>query len=556
MRKLAAVFVVLCLFAGIATGTVLYKKYAPTKERINQNILYQAEGDQVALILDYELQEEKGLYRGGQSYLPLTWVNDHLNERFYWDSGESLMVYALPETIVYADLETMGDSGAPLLVSEGGKIYISLGLVMNYTDIRASAFDGGDVKRVFIEKSWKPEEVADIRRAGKVRQKGGVKSPIVTDAAGGDRVVVLEEMEKWSKVATADGHMGYIQNRFLTRTRQETPISDFKAPVYKNISLGEKIVMVWHQVTTREANGNMELLLSSTRGVNVIAPTWYALADNEGNFNSLADKSYVEKAHARGLSVWALVDNFSDNVQTEVLLSSTSTRRKLIESLMAEADKYGFDGFNLDFEGIKEEAGVHYIQFIREMSVSCREKGLILSVDNYVPAAYNSFYNRKEQGTVADYVVVMAYDEHFAGGEPGSVSSIDYVNKGIADTLDLVPKEKLIGGVPFYTRLWTEKDGEVTSKAMGIFAAQEWITQNGMKLSWQNDLGQSYGQLENDDGVNYLWMEDKRSLELKMNLIRDYSLAGVACWKLGLETADVWDVVTWGLRPGDTKEPS
>ena len=299
----------------------------------------------------------------------------------------------------------------------------------------------------------------------------------------------------------------------------------------------------------------MEALIAATEGVNVISPTWYALTDNEGGYQSLADKAYVDRAHEMGLQVWALVDNFSDNVQTEVLLSSTATRNGLIEDLMAEADRYGFDGINLDFEGIREEAGVHYVQFIRELSVACREKGLVLSVDNYVPAAYNSFYNRREQGIVADYVIIMGYDEHYAGGEPGSVASIGYVNQGIADTLADVPKEKLINAVPFYTRLWTEKDGSCTSRAMGLEAAGEWIEENNVKMTWQEELGQYYGECENEDGMNYLWLEDVRSLELKMNLIRDYELAGVAGWKLGLETGEVWDVLNWKLRPGDTKEP-
>ena len=555
MRKAAVIFVILCLIAGLGAGAVLYKKYAPTKARADQGAIYGAEGSQVALVLDYELQEQQGIYENGQSYLPLGWVNEHLNERFYWDDGEKLLVYALPESIVYADASTMGTSGTPLLLDREDGVYLSLGLVANYTDIRVSAFDGGDVKRVYIQSSWEPVETADIGRNGKVRQKGGVKSPIVTDVFKDDEVVVLDTMESWSKVATPDGHMGYIQNRFLKNIRAEQPVSDFEAPVYTNISLDEKIVLVWHQVTTQAANKGMEALIAATEGVNVISPTWYALTDNEGGYQSLADKAYVDRAHEMGLQVWALVDNFSDNVQTEVLLSSTATRNGLIEDLMAEADRYGFDGINLDFEGIREEAGVHYVQFIRELSVACREKGLVLSVDNYVPAAYNSFYNRREQGIVADYVIIMGYDEHYAGGEPGSVASIGYVNQGIADTLADVPKEKLINAVPFYTRLWTEKDGSCTSRAMGLEAAGEWIEENNVKMTWQEELGQYYGECENEEGMNYLWLEDVRSLELKMNLIRDYELAGVAGWKLGLETGEVWDVLNWKLRPGDTKEP-
>ena len=171
---------------------------------------------------------------------------------------------------------------------------------------------------------------------------------------------------------------------------------------------------------------------------------------------------------------------------------------------MKEADTYGFDGFNLDFESLKSSAGPHYVQFIREMSVSCRQKGLVLSVDDYVPAVYSAFYNRKEQGIVADYVIVMGYDEHFAGGDAGSVASISYVENGITGTLKEVPKEKLINSVPFYTRVWTEKDGKTTSKAYGMTAAKKWVDENNVELTWQDKVGQYYGEIENENGVQKL----------------------------------------------------
>ena len=257
----------------------------------------------------------------------------------------------------------------------------------------------------------------------------------------------------------------------------------------------------------------------------------------------------MDRAHEKGLQVWAVLDNFSrecsKNVQAEVLLSRTSVREKLIENMMTEADRYGFDGINLDFESLKTAAGVHYIEFIRELSVSCRKKGLVLSVDNYVPAVYNRFYNQKEQGNVADYVIIMGYDEHYAGGEAGSVSSIGYVENGIKDMLSLVPKEKVINAVPFYTRLWTGSGDNASSRAMGISEATKWVSESGMDLTWDDSAGQYYGRLDSQNGEQQLWMEETRSLGLKMDLIKKYDLAGVAGWRLGLETSDVWDVIGW-----------
>jgi len=419
-----------------------------------------------------------------------------------------------------------------------------LGLIANYSDIQIEAFDAGNIRRVFLT-DWGTRTVTTVQKEGNIREKGGIKSPIVTSVEENAQVTVLETMETWSKVMTADGHIGYIENKRLTEAVEQAFSSGRQPEVYAGTSLDEKVVLGWHQVTNAEANQYLDQVLEGTEGINVISPTWFSLTDNNGGYKSLASKAYVERAHELGLQVWALLDNFSDDVQTEVLLSSTSTRRKLINSLMEEVDAYGLDGLNMDFESLKPEAGVHYIQFLRELSIPCRERGIILSVDNYVPIEYNKFYDRTEQGIVADYVIIMGYDEHYVGSDAGSVASLEYVRGGIERTLEEVPKEKVINGVPFYTRIWTEDQNGLQSEAYGIQAAKEWIEENDVELYWQQELGQYYGELETPDGIQYLWMEEEESLGLKMELIRSYDLAGVACWKLGLEDEAVWEVIGW-----------
>lgn len=192
--------------------------------------------------------------------------------------------------------------------------------------------------------------------------------------------------------------------------------------------------------------------LENTKGINVISPTWFALTDSEGNFSSFASSAYVKRAHDMGIEVWGLIDNFSnkDAVDTYELLSYTSRREKLTENLVNTALEYGLDGINVDFESISQDAGTHFIQFIRELSVTCRKNGLVLSVDNYVPTGYTDHYDRKEQGVFADYVIIMGYDEHYSGSpEAGSVASIGFVEDGIRRTVDQVPAEKVINAVPF-----------------------------------------------------------------------------------------------------------
>jgi spore germination protein YaaH len=525
-------------------GTRILERYIPTDEKADITQLLGVTDDKVALFLNEELQEEKGIYVEGQTYLPIDWVNRTLNERFYWDTYEKLLVYALPDSIVYADHTTMGSTGKPLIWVDQNDVYLSAGLVSNYTDIRVTAYDSAQNKRMYVNNTWDPLNTAVVMKDSNIRVKGGVKSPIMTWAAKGSRVTVVESMSRWDKVRTEDGFVGYVEHRRLADRSSETLKSTFEKPVYKNITMDEPVTLAWHQLTSAEGNASFDNLIANTKGVNVISPTWYELTDNEGNFRSLADAGYVKKAHGKGLKVWALINNFSKDVNTEILLSKTTTRRKLIESLMAEAEKYGFDGINLDFEGIKEEAGVHYIEFIRELSISCREKGLVLSVDNYVPMAGNKFYNRKEQGIVADYVIIMGYDEHYPGGDSGSVASIGYVENGVKDTLLEVPKEKVILAIPFYTRVWTEDEsGKTTASSIGIANAKKWISENKVELNWLDESGQYYGEIKTSDGLKKIWLEEERSIGLKMNVIKQHNLAGVACWKLGFEPAELWDEI-------------
>lgn len=543
LHTLLGMFLVIIIGAASAGGFILYQKYSPSKERVDINELFGVSGDKVALILNEELQEDTGLYIDGQTYLPITWVNDYINERFYWDSNEKRLVYALPDTIVYADANTEGNGGK-LLYEKDDDVYLSLGLVSNYTDIRTEVYDGGEIKRVFIWNTWGEESTASIRGTGRLRVKGGVKSPIVTDVLKDTKVKILDTMDNWSYVQTDTGYLGYIQNRKLTKKEKRIVDSGFQSPIYESQSLGENVCLVWHQVTTQAANNDLERLLANTKGVNVISPTWFSLTDNEGNFDSLASRAYVETAHSKGIQVWALLGNFNENVQTEVLLSRTSTRKKLIESLMSEIKEYDIDGLNLDFESLKSSAGPHYIQFIRELSVSCRKEGVILSVDNYVPAPHTEFYNRKEQGIVADYVIIMGYDEHYGGGDMGSVASLPYVENGIKDTLAVVPKEKVINGVPFYTRIWSVTGNKTSSSAKGITAAKKWIEENKVSLEWDDELGQYYGELKGEKTSQYIWMEEERSLSLKADLVDKYNLSGIACWKLGLEPSNIWEVIS------------
>lgn len=545
--SLFTVLITVMFLVGGTAGFIFYQKYAPSKEKADLQEWTGVSGDDAVIIFNDEMirDGEHGRFIDGQAYLPITWVNEYLNKRFYWDQANHQLIYTLPDNIVYAGKDTVGSSGHPLFVETEENVWLLSGLILNYTDARIESFGEGEGKRIFVNTAWDTQQMSNVKKEEAVRVRGGVKSSVLTMVSADENVQILESLENWSKVRTADGYIGYMRNKCLGKVEEQPLISMFSAPVYSGMSMDEPICLVWHQVTSKTVNTKMKDLISKTRGVNVIAPTWFMLTDNKGNFDSLADQGYVEQAHAMGLQVWAVLDNFNrgENVQSEILFADTNARKKLILGLMNEVEKYGIDGINLDIEGIKSSAGPHYIQFVRELSIDCRKTGTFLSVDSYVPTTYNRFYDWEEQGCVTDYVVIMGYDEHYAGGEAGSVASIGYERKGIEDMLQMVPKEKIVSGIPFYTRIWKVTETETTSTAMGIEAAKKWVEEHKTELYWQEELGQYYGESNAEDGMYQIWMEEERSIGEKMALIQQYDIAGVACWKLGFEPASIWNVI-------------
>ena len=414
--------------------------------------------------------------------------------------------------------------------------------------IQGEVYDKPD--RIVVSYKWGDINTVSVSKDTEVRYQGGIKSPILSDVKKGDTLILLEEMENWSRVMTADGIDGYVEKKNLEKP-QTTELSytgEYKED-YSSLTREHKINLAWHQVTSEAANAALGETIQNMAGVNVISPTWFSVTANEGTISSLASADYVNEAHSRGMEVWGLIDNFNPDVSTLETLSSRNSREHIIQKLLEEAQRVALDGINVDFEALTEEEAPHFIQFVRELSVVCRANNLVLSVDNPVPQ-FTGFYNRKEQGIVADYVIIMGYDEHTTGSEEaGSVASLPFVKEGIEKTLQEVPKEKVINGIPFYTRLWTESNnGTLSSEVMTMDAASQYIQENGIEVYWEKETAQNYGELLTDNGTQKIWLEDEQSIEEKMKLISQYELAGVASWKLGFERADVWSVISQYLQ--------
>ena len=572
-RRTNKVLIAILLFVIIAmvgACTLVWIKYGPTNERYDLNKYFGVEKEsELGITINNEVMEMKGLRIDNTVYIPYEIVRDYLNGRFYFDSNENILLYTLEDAIVrtgvgsktYTIAKEEYAKDYAILKTEGHAAYIEIDFVKEYTDLDYTVYE--QPGRVVIATDFEERVIADVKRSTEVRLRGGVKSPILTEVSKGDTVRVIEEIGDWKKICTADGVVGYVKSSRLKKEEKITVNRNFQEQTFSNISVGKTINLAWHQVTSQTANNSVLEVIANTKGLTTISPTWFSVVDNTGNISSIASSTYVNYAHQSGIDVWALVDNFSDNIDQLELLSHTSARENLVNQLISEALKSGIDGINVDFEQIPTEAGEHYIQFIRELSVKCRLNNLVLSVDNYVPMGYNAHYHREEQGVVADYVIIMGYDEHYNGSfEAGSVASYDYVKSGIEETLKDVPAEKLVNAMPFYTRLWkevpkTEEELEeqkgseaglyemkVTSEALGMAAARNRVNSAGAEIVWDDVTKQNYAQWQGDDGATYkIWLEDASSLEAKLQLMKEYNLAGTAAWKLGFETSDIWDLI-------------
>lgn len=547
--------VLIIVIAGISLGGRLLEKYSYSKERADLNEYFHMSGESdVAIVLQDELIEERARLFDGIYYMDLNTVHKYFNDRFYEDKGEGLLLYTLPDDIVRTVIgssEVTRKEGTETLAYvparyEGETLYVALDYVKRYTNFSYEGFEGPYRLQVYTE--WNERQSAKIKKDTAVRLRGGVKSEILKDVSSGDKVIVLEEMENWSKVKTEDAFIGYVENKRLTDISSELPIpvTDYEEPEYTSITRDYKINLGWHVVAGMAGNDTLETVTANTKGLNVISPTWFKLNDNAGGFTSFASQDYVDKAHSKGLEVWALVENieYKDSIDMYTILSSTSTREKLINGLVEQARAYGIDGINVDFEQISMDCGEHYIEFIRELSIPCREYGIVLSVDNYVPTGYTDHYDRQEQGVVADYVIIMGYDEHYAGSpEAGSVASIDFVEEGIKKTVEQVPSDKVINAVPFYTRIWETNGGKLSSQAVGMDVAEEFINAHNIQVEWDEETCQNYGEYTDGASLYQVWLEDESSIEVKLNIMEKYNIGGVASWRLGYEKPEIWDII-------------
>ncbi len=321
-------------------------------------------------------------------------------------------------------------------------------------------------------------------------------------------------------------------------------------PAKSKTKLQKPVVLAWEYVTSYSPELASEPVIN---GLDVISPTWFNLVGADGLLSSRTSPAYTAEAHKRGMKIWALVSNSFNGQLTKAFLHSAQARKQFTAQLLAFSKLYGLDGFNFDFERIDVADRDTFTQLLREAAPYLKEAGLAVSVDVHIPANTNmsKSHDRKALSSIVDYVMVMAYDQHWAScPAAGSVADLPWTKSAVSMTLqEGVPAEKLLLGVPFYMRRWRctpLPDGKekVKGSTLTMEDSDELIRKHNLVPVWLEDKKQDYYEFSENGQKIRVWVENAKSLAERAALIKEFNLAGAACWRKGHEQPYAWKALT------------
>lgn len=361
-----------------------------------------------------------------------------------------------------------------------------------------------------------------------------------------DIFTISEVDENWYYGYNENFEYGYIKKddlKNITELKKEKEITD---------SNKDKIIMTWDQIYSYLESR----IINKVEGLNVISPTWYKLTSDSGDFSNLVSKNYINSAKDNNYKIWPLVSNtFGDIEMTSRFLNNSNSRKLFIENLLIEFEKYEFDGINIDFENIYMKDKDKFTQFISELSYEFSKKNIIISVDVTVMGGSENWslcYDRLRISELVDYLVIMTYDEHWASSkESGSVASYNWVKDSLNEIIENVDSEKIIMGIPLFTRIWYEVPSttvvnqmDVTSKTITLKGQENLLNDIDVKPIWDEESKQFFVSYIKDSKVKKVWLEEEISIKEKTKLVNELNLAGVAMWSKGFETENIWEIIS------------
>lgn len=504
---------------------------------------------------------EEPIVENGEILLPISVVKDFVDNKVLWDSSQNKVIFTTADKVVYLRTDKLNamvnskpvELNIPVRLVQD-KPYIPIGFLSDIFFIDINWIESNKV--VILDHRVEEEMTAwVINKKAHIRVKPDVRSHKASKKLlQGQKLRVFSQTGDWFLTRTETGLIGYVEKKHV---KTEVVKTDKQLASYNPTEVWKpetgKINLVWEYVHKKSPDTSK---LKTINGLDVVSPTWFEVKDKEGTVENKADHKYVEWAHSNGYKVWGLITNSFNKDLTHAILNDSDVRESIIKQMLIYAELYKLDGINIDFENIYEKDRDMLTQFVREMVPLFREQGLVVSMDvTFISnsGTWSKCYDRKALSEVLDYVAVMAYDQHWAASPvSGSVAQYSWVEKNLIRVLQEIPREKLLLGIPFYTREWKEEkvDGKikVTSRALTMSSAKKVVEEKKAKVTWDEASGQYYAEYT-EKGVRYrIWIEDEKSLNLKTSLALKHDLAGVAAWRRGFETENIWKVLSSNMK--------
>lgn len=500
-------------------------------------------------------QAENAMIDDKSVYVPVAFMKEFVDENILFDEKSNSIIITTKDKVVrmptdsltyYVNEEPVQLHFTPLK-DENGRLYIALDPILSYYQLEYSVLpetgaiwlkeDGEEIVHGKIAAEKAHEEKL------RLRTMDSLQSPYTTQTVHNEPVYIEGKKGDYYYVRKEDGQAGFLYKKYVSIGETEKIVIKQGQKTAKLPELDGPIQLTWEAVYTHNPDTNR---IPQMPGVNVVSPTWFKLADKDGAINNLGSLDYVKWANEQGYQVWALFSNDFDPDLTREAFADFETRQRMIRELLHYSQIYQLDGINIDIENVYPEDGPMITQFMREATPYFHEAGLIVSMDiTFISGGnWSAFYERDKLASIVDYLIVMAYDEHWASSPvAGSVASLPWVEKNLQKLLEVVPSDKLVLGVPLYTRLWTiTESGEVSSKSMSMENVEEWLNENQLQPIYDRETGQNYAELfVAEEGLTYkIWLEDELSLEKRAQLAREYNLAGVGSWSRYFADENAW----------------
>ncbi|MEW8973328.1 MAG: glycosyl hydrolase family 18 protein [Tissierellaceae bacterium] len=545
MKKTIAIISII-LALGLIVGGIYF-----IRERSNSQVIAFSD-DLFVIIEDIPIEDGEPVFLEDEEiYIDFDTVKRYIDEDIFYDEDEEMVIvtdksrvrrYKIDDNIATVNSKEFIIEKPIKLIHD--RIYIPMEIYDNcnidinyYPDTNGVVID-------YIDMYYLNGEV--VLEGAHIRTDLDKKAPILLkDLKIGTSLNVYGEYEQWYKVRTIDGILGFMEKKYLklnhTKDLYKTELMDREGE--QDIK-SQKINLTW-DYTYRKLNnvGNIDNIV----GVNIISPTWFSIRDSNGEIIDKGNREYVKKYNELGYELWPLIDNSFNPDLTHELLKSSQGREKLINSILDIYLDYGFEGINIDFENVYLKDRDLLTQFIRELYPIFKENGMYVSMD-VTPIStsenWSKSFDRRRLVEVVDYLMLMAYDQHWAASPiAGSVAQYSWVENSLKRVFQEIPREKIILAVPYYTRLWIIEDEKISSQSLSMDVANRFIYENKIELIWDDESMQYYGELD-ENGISYrIWLEDGESLSYKASLVNKYDLAGIASWRKGFETEDVWSII-------------